>query len=36
VEAIWALVSLRRWRIRLASKEFLTQQSGAVGTGPFK
>jgi hypothetical protein len=36
VEAIWALVSLRRWRIRLASNEYLTQQSGAVGTGPSK
>jgi hypothetical protein len=36
VEAIWALVSLRRWRSRLASNKYLTQQSGAVGTGSSK
>ena len=36
VEVIWSLVSLRRWRIRLASNNFLMQQSGAVGTGPSK
>ena len=36
VEAIWSLVSLHRWRIRLASKKYFTQQSGAVGTGPSK
>jgi hypothetical protein len=36
VEAIWALVSLRRWRIRFASNKYLTQQSGAVGSGPSR
>jgi hypothetical protein len=36
VEAIWSLVSLHRWRIRLASNKYFTQQSGAVGTGPSK
>jgi len=36
VVAIWSLVSLHRWRIRLASNKYFTQQSGAVGTGPSK
>jgi len=36
VEVIWSLVSLRRWRIRLASNKYFMQQSGAVGTGPSK
>jgi hypothetical protein len=36
VEAIWALVSLRRWRIRLASNNFLMHQRDAVGAGPCK
>jgi hypothetical protein len=36
VEAIWSLVSLRRWYIRLASNKYLTQQSNAVDTGPSK
>jgi hypothetical protein len=36
VEAIWALVSLRRWRIRLASNNDFAQQSSAVGTSLSK
>ena len=36
VEAIWSLVSLHRWRIRLASNKYFKQQSCAVGTGPSK
>ena len=36
VEAIWSLVSLRRWYIRLASNNYFAQQSSAVGISPSK